>query len=49
MGSTLGLFLANAPVVFLGDKLVARLPMTLVRRIAAVFFLILGILSFLGW
>lgn len=49
LGSTLGLFLVNAPAVLLGEKLVARLPMALVRRIAAAAFLILGLVTLLGW
>ncbi|MDP9899753.1 TMEM165/GDT1 family protein [Variovorax ginsengisoli] len=43
-GTTLGMMLANAPVVWLGDKLVKRVPIKLVHAISAVIFLVLGIL-----
>ncbi|HEX6959611.1 MAG TPA: TMEM165/GDT1 family protein [Ferrovibrio sp.] len=49
MGSTLGLFLANAPAVLLGKQVIARLPMTLVRRVAAAAFAILGLVTAIGW
>ena len=48
-GSTLGLLLANAPVVFLGEKLMKKLPLTLVRRTAAGAFAILGLITLIGW
>ena len=37
--------LANAPVVWLGDKLVKRVPIRLVHVISAVIFLVLGVLA----
>ena len=43
-GTTLGMMLANAPVVWLGDKLVKRVPIRLVHGISAAIFLVLGIL-----
>jgi Ca2+/H+ antiporter, TMEM165/GDT1 family len=43
MGTTLGMLLANAPVVWLGDRLAARLNMQLLNRLAAVLFLALGL------
>lgn len=43
-GTTLGMMLANAPVVWLGDKLVKRVPIKLVHGISAAIFLVLGIL-----
>jgi len=36
--STLGLFLANAPVVFMGERLMKRLPLAAVRYVAAAAF-----------
>lgn len=42
-GTTLGMMLANVPVVFLGHKLADRLPVKLVHRIAAALFLVLGL------
>ena len=44
-GTTLGMMLANAPVVWLGDKLVKRVPIRLVHVISAVIFLVLGVLA----
>ena len=44
VGTTLGMMLANAPVVWLGDKLVKRVPIKLVHAISAVIFLVLGVL-----
>ena len=42
-GTTLGMLLANAPVVWLGDRLVSRLPMAAVRATAAALFAALGL------
>ena len=44
-GTTLGMMLANAPVVWLGDKLVKRVPIRLVHVVSAVIFLVLGVLA----
>lgn len=48
-GSTLGLLLANAPVVFLGERLMEKLPLDQVRRLAAGAFAILGFITLIGW
>ncbi len=48
-GSTLGLLLANAPVVFLGERLMKKLPLDLVRKLAAGAFAILGLITLIGW
>lgn len=42
-GTTIGMLLANVPVVLLGEKLTARIPLRLVRPLAAVVFVILGV------
>lgn len=42
-GTTLGMMIANVPAVYLGEKLVARLSMKLVRAVAASVFLVLGV------
>jgi putative Ca2+/H+ antiporter (TMEM165/GDT1 family) len=42
-GSTLGLLLANAPVVLWGGKLLERIPMQAVRWLAATLFAVLGV------
>ena len=43
-GSTLGLVLANAPVVFLGNAFASRLPLKTIRIAAAALFAVLAIL-----
>jgi len=42
-GTTLGMLLANVPVVLLGDKLTSRIPLRLMRVLAALVFVILGV------
>jgi putative Ca2+/H+ antiporter (TMEM165/GDT1 family) len=44
-GTTLGMMLANAPVVWLGDRITRRVPIRLVHGISAVIFLVLGVLA----
>jgi putative Ca2+/H+ antiporter (TMEM165/GDT1 family) len=44
-GTTLGMMIANAPVVWLGDRLVKKVPIRLVHIISAVIFLVLGLLA----
>lgn len=43
LGTTLGMMLANVPVVFAGDALIKRVPMKTVRYVAAACFAALGI------
>ncbi|MFA9439872.1 TMEM165/GDT1 family protein [Uliginosibacterium sp. sgz301328] len=45
-GTTFGMMLANVPVVFLGDKLVRRVPIRIVHMIAAGIFAVLGLVAF---
>jgi len=47
-GTTLGMMLANAPALWLGDALLKRVPIAWVHRIAAVVFLGLGVAVLLG-
>ena len=47
-GTTLGMMLANVPVVLLGDKVTRRVPIRLIHRIAAALFLALGLAALLG-
>jgi len=42
-GTTLGMFLANAPVVFFGKAFSARLPLKWIRYLASAIFLALGL------
>lgn len=45
VGSTFGLLLANAPVVWLGEALSRRLPMQLLHRLAALLMAVIGVLA----
>ena len=49
LGTTLGMMLANAPVVWLGERIVKRVPIRLVHGISAVLFLVLGVAALIGW
>lgn len=42
-GTTLGMMLANAPAVFLGEQLVKRVSLRATRAVAAALFLVLGL------
>jgi putative Ca2+/H+ antiporter (TMEM165/GDT1 family) len=43
LGTTLGMLIANVPVVFAGDALIRRVPMKTVRAVAALAFAVLGV------
>ncbi|GAO54508.1 transmembrane protein [Novosphingobium sp. MD-1] len=43
-GTTLGMMIANVPAVFLGSELIRRVPLGVVRMVAAVLFIAIG-----GW
>ncbi|MCO8042153.1 TMEM165/GDT1 family protein [Acinetobacter bohemicus] len=43
LGTTLGMMLANAPAVFIGDKLAHKLPIELIHKIGAAIFLVIGV------
>jgi len=45
VGTTLGMLIANAPAVWLGETLAHRVNMTWMRRIAAALFILLGVLT----
>lgn len=45
MGTTLGMLLANVPVVMFGEAIGRRMPVATVRRIAAASFAILGVVT----
>ncbi|KWT82599.1 MULTISPECIES: TMEM165/GDT1 family protein [unclassified Variovorax] len=49
LGTTLGMMLANAPVVWLGERIVKRVPIKLVHGVSAVLFLLLGAGALIGW
>ena len=42
-GPTLGMMLANAPAVFIGNKLADKLPISLIHKIGAAIFFLLGV------
>ena len=42
-GTTLGMMLANVPAVFLGAKLIRRVPLGVVHAVAALLFLAIGL------
>ncbi len=48
LGTTFGMMLANAPVVFFGDALTRRVPIKWVHAMAALIFAVLGVLTLLG-
>jgi putative Ca2+/H+ antiporter (TMEM165/GDT1 family) len=48
MGTTLGMLLANVPVVFLGNAMAHRLPLRLIRFMAAGIFFVMGALVAFG-
>ena len=43
LGTTFGMMLANAPAVFIGDKLATKLPIALIHKIGAAIFLVIGV------
>lgn len=45
MGTTIGMLVANAPAVWFGEALARRVDMTWMRRIAALLFVLLGVLT----
>ena len=48
-GTTLGMMLANAPVVWFGDKLVKKVPIRVVHMVSAAIFAVLGVAALIGW
>ena len=48
LGTTVGMLLADAPAVWIGDKLAGRIPMQTVRLVAAIVFIAMGVLTLLG-
>ena len=47
-GTTLGMMLANAPVVWLGDAITRKVSLVWVHRISAVVFAVLGVVALWG-
>ncbi len=48
LGTTLGMMLADAPVVLFGDVIAKRLPLKAIRIVAAAIFAVLGAIALLG-
>lgn len=48
LGTTLGMMLANVPVVIAGNVAAHMLPLKLIRSIAAVIFITLGVFALVG-
>jgi Ca2+/H+ antiporter, TMEM165/GDT1 family len=48
-GTVLGMMVADVPVVLLGKAAAQNIPLTLVHRIAAAVFIVLGVMVALGW
>lgn len=46
-GSTLGMMLANVPVVYYGKKIIAHLPLPLIHKVVAILFAVIGVLILL--
>lgn len=49
LGTTLGMMIANAPVVYFGEALSRRLPLRVIRLCAATAFAVLGVSVMAGW
>jgi putative Ca2+/H+ antiporter (TMEM165/GDT1 family) len=49
VGTTLGMLIADVPAVFVGDAMAKKLPLRLVRGVAAALFAGLGIAALLGY
>jgi putative Ca2+/H+ antiporter (TMEM165/GDT1 family) len=47
-GTTLGMMLANAPVVWLGDRITRLVPIRVVHIVSAVIFVVLGLVAILA-
>ena len=49
LGTTLGMLVANAPAVWMGEKLAHRVNMRAMRWVAAALFWVLGIATLVAW
>jgi len=48
-GTTLGMMLANAPVVWFGERVMRRVPVRVVHGVSAAIFAALGLAVLFGW
>lgn len=49
IGTTLGMMIANAPAVFIGNKMAEKLPVSLIHKIGALIFMIIGVSTLLQY
>ena len=49
VGTTLGMMLANTPVVWLGERMTRLVPLRVVHLVSALIFFGLGLFALLGW
>ncbi|HSI52325.1 MAG TPA: TMEM165/GDT1 family protein [Ramlibacter sp.] len=49
LGTTLGMMLANVPVVWFGDRVTRHVPIRVVHLVSAVIFALLGAAALAGW
>ena len=49
MGTTLGMMIADVPAVYLGEIVANRIPLKLMRMVAAVIFILLALAAVLDW
>lgn len=49
IGTTVGMLIANVPAVLIGDRFASRLPVSLIHKIGALIFFILGIMTLLSY
>ena len=48
-GTTLGMMIVNVPTVLFAERATKRIPVTMVRIIAAVIYALLGVVTLLGY
>ncbi len=49
VGTTLGMMLANAPAVWLGERVTRLVPIRAVHLVSALIFAVLGLIALIGW
>lgn len=47
--TTVGMLVANAPVVWLGERMTRKIPVRLVHLVSAVIFAGIGLVTWVGW
>ena len=49
LGTTLGMMIANVPVVWFGDRVTRRVPIRVVHLVSAAIFTVLGVAALIEW